>query len=54
MRLEEAQEKARTLDTLNTGLRHERDSFRKVSFLGIKIILSLLCVRLKWITTGSL
>jgi hypothetical protein len=54
VRLEEAQEKARTLDTLNTGLRHERDSFRKVSFLGIKIILSLLCVRLKWITTGSL
>ncbi len=39
VRLEEAQEKARTLDTLNNGLRHERDSFRKVSFPGIKILL---------------
>ncbi len=33
VRLEEAQEKARTLDTLNVGLRQERDSFRKVRHL---------------------
>jgi hypothetical protein len=31
VRVEEAQEKARTLDTLNGVLRKERDSYRQVS-----------------------